>query len=274
MIPTIGVVAATLIAGCGTDGTSVDTDGPPDEGATTITATLTDRFRPRPGTTWQWQLTGEIDTSVDADVFDIDGFDTPTATVSDLHAMGSAVICYLSVGAFEDWRPDAGDFPPSVLGVSNGWEGESWLDIRRIDVLGPIMEARLDMCADKGFDGVEVDNIDGYANETGFPLTADDQLAYNRFLADAAHARGLSIGLKNDLDQIDELVDLYDFAINEECASYDECDLLNPFIASGKAVFHVEYALDTDEFCPTTAALGFSSMKKNLQLDAWREPCP
>ena len=68
--------------------------------------------------------------------------------------------------------------------------------------------------------------------------------------------------------------DLYDFAINEQCAQYDECDALTPFIDAGKAVFHVEYSLTTSKFCPTTTALGFSSMRKHLDLDAWKEDCP
>jgi len=233
-----------------------------------------DRWSPAPGVTWQWQLTGKIDTSVDAQMYDIDLFDTPKSTVATLQSQGRAVVCYLSAGSWEDWRPDAGDFPAAVLGNSNGWPGERWLDIRRIDLLGPIMEARFDLCEANGYDGIEVDNIDGYTNRTGFPLTASDQLAYNRFLANAAHDRGLSIGLKNDVDQVDQLVDLYDFAINEQCAQYNECDTLTPFIDAGKAVFHVEYSLTTSTFCPTTTELGFSSMRKHLDLDAWKEDCP
>ncbi len=228
---------------------------------------------PTPGVTWQWQLTGSIDTSVDAQMYDIDLFDASSTVVANLHSKGRAVVCYLSAGSYEDWRPDADDFPSSVLGRSNGWAGEKWLDISDIDALAPIMEARFDLCKAKGFDAIEVDNIDGYTNNTGFSLSAADQLAYNRFLADAAHARGLSIGLKNDLDQVAQLVNDFDFAINEQCAQYNECRLLTPFIDANKAVFHVEYSLDTDKFCDETTALGFSSMKKRLDLDAWRSYC-
>jgi hypothetical protein len=215
-----------------------------------------------------------IDTSVDAEMFDVDLFETPEEVVEELRLRGRVLICYLSAGAWEEFRPDADAFPDSVLGNSNGWPGERWLDVRRLDVLGPIMEARLDLCAAKGFDGVEVDNIDGYVNDTGFPLTADDQLAYNRFLADAAHARGLSIGLKNDVEQAASLEPHFDWAINEECALYQECGLLVPFIDAGKAVFHVEYDLDPSEFCALTSQIGFSSMVKRPDLDAWRRPCP
>ena len=136
------------------------------------------------------------------------------------------------------------------------------------------MEARLDLCRDKGFDGVEADNVDGYVNNTGFPLTAEDQLIFNTFLADAAHARGLSIGLKNDVEQAAVLEPLFDWAINEECVRFRECELLLPFIEAGKAVFHVEYGVEVSEFCPLTVGLGFSSMLKLPRLDEWREYCP
>ncbi len=231
-------------------------------------------WEPSAGLTWQWQLTGTIDTTVDAQVFNIDLFDTPTSVVTTLRQAGRNTICYMSAGSWEDWRPDAGDFPASVRGTSNGWPGEKWLDIRRIDVLGPIMEARLDLCAAKGFDGVEFDNIDGYTNSTGFPLTGADQRAYNRFLANAAHERGLAAGYKNNVDQAAGDEPYFEFAVNEECFQWDECDTLSVFIANDKPVFHVEYDIATTRFCPTTTALGFSSMRKRLNLDAWRDLCP
>ena len=81
----------------------------------------------------------------------------------------------------------------------DGWPGERWLDVRRLDVLGPIMEDRLGECRSKGFDSVEFDNIDGFENKTGFSLSGDDQLAYNRYLAQAARSGGLAAGFKNDL---------------------------------------------------------------------------
>ena len=36
----------------------------------------------------------------------------------------------------------------------------------------------MDSCRDKGFDGIEPDNIDGFMNDTGYDLTYKDQLAY------------------------------------------------------------------------------------------------
>ncbi|MEU6355928.1 endo alpha-1,4 polygalactosaminidase [Streptomyces sp. NPDC047072] len=250
-----------LVTGCGTEaGSSGDDTGDA-------------RWQPRPGVAWQWQLTGRIDTSVDVPVYDIDGFDQPGSVVDTLHKKDRKVICYLSTGAYEDWRPDADKFPKSVIGRSNGWEGESWLDIRRTDVLEPLMAARFDMCRKKGFDAVEPDNMDGYKNRTGFKLTAADQLRYNRLIAKLAHDRGMAVGLKNDLDQIPQLVKDFDFAVNEQCAQYDECGDNTPFIKADKAVFHVEYELPTKRFCAESRKLKLSSMLKKYELGVWREAC-
>ncbi|GAA3894783.1 endo alpha-1,4 polygalactosaminidase [Streptomyces gulbargensis] len=231
------------------------------------------RWQPRPGLSWQWQLDGRVDPSADVAVYDIDGFENSAADVARLHRAGRKVICYVNVGAWEDFRPDRDAFPRSVLGRPNGWDGERWLDIRRLAVLRPLMERRFDMCRDKGFDAVEPDLVEGYADDTGFPLTARDQLRYNRMIAAIAHERGLAVGLKNDLSQIPALVDDFDFAVNEECAEFGECALLEPFVAAGKAVFHVEYTQPAHRFCPETRALRLSSMLKRPELDAWRRPC-
>lgn len=230
-------------------------------------------WRPAPGTLWQWQLTGTVDTTFDVAMYDIDLFDGPESTIRGLRP-DRVVVCYFSAGSWEDWRPDAADFPESVKGNAlDGWPGEKWLDIRDLATLGPVMEARLDLAVAKGCVGVEPDNVDGYANTTGFPLTAADQLAYNRFLAAEAHERGLSVGLKNDLDQVVELLPDFDWALNEQCHQYSECHLLAPFVAAGKAVFGVEYELDPVDFCPAANAAGFSFQKKNWDLDAWRHDC-
>ncbi|KES08680.1 endo alpha-1,4 polygalactosaminidase [Streptomyces toyocaensis] len=231
------------------------------------------RWRPRPGLSWQWQLDGRADPSADVPVYDIDGFENTARDVARLHREGRKVICYVNVGAWEEFRPDRDAFPRSVLGRPNGWRGERWLDIRRVHVLRPIMERRFDMCRDKGFDAVEPDLVEGYGNDTGFPLTAGDQLRYNRMIADIAHDRGLSVGLKNDLPQIPQLVDHFDFAVNEECAQYGECAELSPFVEAGKAVFHVEYSEPTGAFCGLSRQLGLSSMRKKPELGVWRDPC-
>ena len=266
--PILVLALILLLAGCGGAPASAP-DSEPSGG----------RWQPRPGVAWQWQLSGRLDTSVDVPVYDIDGFDQPRATVTALHDKGRKVICYVSTGAWEDWRPDAKKFPSSVIGKGNGWKGERWLDVRKVDVLQPLMAARLDMCRQKGFDAVEPDNpdnpdnMDGYKNTTGFSLNAADQLRYNRLIARLAHDRGMSVGLKNDLDQIPQLVGDFDFAVNEQCAQYGECAAMKPFIAADKAVFHVEYEPPTSRFCAESHRLRFSSMLKKYEPGAWRQAC-
>jgi len=231
-------------------------------------------WQPAPDTSWQWQLSGTIDTSFNVAMYDIDLFEAPQGTIDSLHADGRVVICYFSAGSWEDWRPDAADFPAEVIGDPlEGWPGEKWLDIRRLDLLGTLMQARLDLAVQKGCDGVEPDNVDGYANQTGFQLSYADQITYNTWLAEQAHQRGLSIGLKNDLDQIGDLLPLFDWALNEECFTYNECELLLPFIESNKAVFGVEYELEAADFCPQANTMHFSFLKKNWELDAWQVDC-
>ncbi|MDP6715207.1 MAG: endo alpha-1,4 polygalactosaminidase [SAR202 cluster bacterium] len=232
-------------------------------------------WHPPVETTWQWQLIGQpMDTTFDVDMYDIDLFDNEAEVVAALQGQGRKVICYVNAGGWEDWRPDADLFPQNVIGKNlDDWDGERWLDIRRLDALGPILEARFDDCQQKGFDGIEPDNVDGFLNDTGFPLTYDDQLKFNIWLADQAHQRGLSIGLKNDMDQIADLLSHFDWALNEECFQFDECETLLPFIEAGKPVFNVEYALEISEFCDRARAMRFMSLKKNLDVDAAREAC-
>ncbi|TKA12806.1 endo alpha-1,4 polygalactosaminidase [Actinacidiphila oryziradicis] len=243
-------------------------------GTGTDAAPAARRWQPQPRTAWQWQLSGKVSLAADVPVYDIDGFDNTAATVAALHRRGRKAICYISVGAWEDFRSDAAAFPKKVLGRSNGWDGERWLDIRRTAILRPLMAKRFDICRTKGFDAVEPDNTDGYRNRTGFKLTAADQLTFNRMIAKLAHDRGMAVGLKNDLDQIPQLLGDFDFAVNEQCAEFDECARLKPFIAAGKAVFHVEYNLPPSRFCAQSGRLGLSSMEKRLELGAWRAPCP
>ena len=214
-------------------------------------------------------------------MYDIDLFDTPNATIASLQAAGRVVICYFSAGSREDWRPDAGQFASSDYGKPlDSWPGETWLDVRSANVR-TIMQARLDLAVSKGCDGVEPDNVDGYSNDTGFPLKKSDQLDYNRFLAAGAHARGLSVGLKNSVELVGDLEPDFDWALNEECLSYNECSEVAPFINAGKAVFHVEYVDNSSQgqgkassVCGDSTIGGFSTLIKTWDLDAWRIACP
>jgi len=206
-------------------------------------------------------------------MYDID-MDNSAKVVASLHKAGRIVICYLNAGTWEPFRDDASLFPKSVKGKPvSGFTNERWLDIRRGSILHPLMQERMDDCKSAGFDGIEFDNVDGYANDTGFHLTYRDQLTYNVWLANQAHTRGLSVALKNDLDQVKDLLPYFDWALDEQCFELQECNKLLPFINANKAVMEVEYNLAISQFCPKANKMNFNSMKKHVSLGSYRVAC-
>ena len=229
------------------------------------------------------------------DVYDIDGeFNTPE-TVAHLQARGKKVICYFDAGVYETYRLDAHKFralTPQIWGnADEGWDNSFWLDIRRVEELEPIMKARMQECKDKGFDAIEPDEIDGWENDTGFPLTYQDQLNYNKALARWAHEIGMSIGQKGDIIQTRDLVDDFDWTLNEECFQYNECT--NPYdpildrtfpglqlyVQRNKAVFVAEYkAFDATKWTgicnkSTTNRFNTTRFKLGLPNKGGRKPC-
>jgi hypothetical protein len=213
------------------------------------------RWQPAPGTSFEWILDGYAGTIPSATAIDTDLFETSATTVARLHAHGKKVICYINVGAWENWRPDKASFPPSVIGRAyDGWAGERWLDIRKLSVLAPILAKRMDRCKAKGFDAIEPDNLDGYQQNTGFPITRADQLRFINWLSDAAHRRGLSIGLKNVPEFVPLMVTRFDWALTEDCYDQGWCADMTPFIAARKAVFAVEYTDTGINFAAAEAA--------------------
>ncbi len=269
---TVGVGASSAASGTATSGNGGAAFASCRESASTTSG----RWHPGPTTgPWQWQLQGKIDTEDPACVYDIDAFETSKATVAKLHSQGVKVICYVDVGSWEEYRPDAGEFPKSSLGKRyEGWPEERWLDVAHFQKFAGIMEKRFQMCANKGFDAVEPDNIAGWENNTGFKITRADQLRYNRWVARQVHERGMSVALKNDPKQAGQLVGDFDFAIVEECFQYHECGYYKPFIKAGKAVLETEYQLAPAKFCAKAKKLDFSSIRKGLELFAnpWK-PC-
>lgn len=231
-------------------------------------------YKPPVSVSWQWQLNSEVNPEYPVELYNIDLFDSPASLINSLKAAGKKVICYFSAGSYENFREDIDKFDPAALGnILDGWPNEQWLDIRSLNV-AEIMTERLNLAMQKGCDGVEPDNLDAYSNDSGFDLTASDQMAFNKFLANEAHKRSLSVGLKNDLEQIPALVDFFDFSVNEQCHEFDECDTLEPFIQAGKPVLNVEYlqkfSSNLDErqaLCSTANNAQFSTLILPLELD-------
>jgi hypothetical protein len=206
-------------------------------------------------------------------------FDATSAQVAQLHAMGRKAVCYVDVGTWENWRPDAKEFPKSVLGKPDGgWPGERWLDIRQTAVLEPIMAARMQLCKKKGFDAVDPDNLDGYENNTGFKLTYAEQLTYDTWVAAEAHSVGLTAAQKGDNDMVGDLNKVFDYAVVEQCWTQGWCDQFQVYTARNALVVDVEYGLPertfTQKACPATAKFRENAILKHLSLNAWIVTCP
>lgn len=184
------------------------------------------------------------------DLYAADGTTPNRSGVELVRRSGGRAVCYVSAGSWEQWRPDAGSFPKEVRGkVLGGWPGERWLDIRALGTLRPLLVERAKKCRDAGFRAIDWDNVDGYTNNSGFALDGGDQIAFATMLADIAHDLDLAVGLKNNLEQVPELVSLFDFAVNEQCAQFNECQLLDPFVRNAKVVVQIEYSTPTRKFC-------------------------
>jgi hypothetical protein len=199
--------------------------------------------------------------------------------IKTLHGEGKKVICYVDTGAWEDYRPDASLFPRDLIGKPTGWSGERWLDIRRSawPALEPLIAARLDIAARSDCDGVEPDQNNPWGNDPGFPITVADQKAWYLRIAALAHARGLSVGQKNGIETTDaDTVAAFDWNLNEECNMYEECEVLQQYVAAGKAVFQVEYAdegMTTATFCRADNTANFDGLLKYRALDGRRQAC-
>jgi hypothetical protein len=242
---------------------------------TLVTTGATGVWRPAPGSSWQVQLSGMLDTSLDVAIYDVD-LDTPQATLDALHAAGRKVICYVSVGTDEPWRDDASSFPAAAVGQPlAGYPNERWLDTRDATVRS-IMAARFDTAAAKHCDGVDLSSVSPAGADTGFPLTTADAADYARFLAGQAHARGLGAGLGGGSDIAAEVQPDLDWAFAETCLAEGTCGAFSSFVASRKTVFAVVFgtAADVSTACPSARQAGLDTLIKNRSLDAFRVPCP
>jgi hypothetical protein len=242
---------------------------------TLVTTVTPGVWRPVPGASWQVQLSGALDTSLDVAIYDVD-LDTAIGTIDALRAAGRKVICYISVGTHEPWRDDASSIPAAAIGQPlAGYPDERWLDTRDATVRS-IMAARLDVAAAKGCDGVDLSSVSPAGADTGFPLTHMDAADYARFLAGEAHARGLGAGLGGGSDIAADVQPDLDWAFAETCLASGTCGAYSAFVAARKAVFSVVFgtAADVPTACPAAREAGLNALIKNRSLDAFRVPCP
>lgn len=244
-----------------------------DDGLTPITDGDWSRYTVN--TTWNWQLKDELDMSYEADVYVVDMFaQLQEKSIEPLHALGRDVICYFSAGTYEPWRPDAEMFAAFEIGNPHvGYPNEFWVNITNPDVV-KLMINRMDIAVTLGCDGVELDNVDSFVNDTGFNTTQQDALVYTRILANEAHKRGLAVALKNNVELVADVVDYFDLLINEECFEWNECEGYLPIINAGKPVFNAEYTqvhiddpVQRELLCIESRALQFQTLFLPLSLD-------
>ncbi|KAH8653220.1 glycoside hydrolase superfamily [Tricladium varicosporioides] len=229
-------------------------------------------YQAQVGVPWQVVLESDIGPlDLPVDVYDIDLFTTPQATIDTLHSYGKRVLCYFSAGTYEPNRPDSDEMHknPSDIGANmTGWPGEQWLNIRS-DRIVNVMKKRIDTALEKNCDGLDPDNVDGYDNDKGGgfkpALTMDDSIAYLQKLATYAHSKGMGIGLKNAGGLVPKTSTFLDWVVNEQCVQYGECGTFRPFIDAKKPVFHIEYknqSPDMKKNCNDPDAKGFSTVIK------------
>lgn len=273
------ICSIVSLVACSKENTSEAISIPKD--STSLPGGKTNWWKPAAGVSFDWELDDiTTNSTFTGTVVDVDAFTTDAATVAALHAKGHKVIAYLSVGTLEDDRTDAALLPKEVIGNKyKEWPKEKWLDIRQIDKLKPWLNSRFNNILQKGFDGIEPDNLDGYEAKTGFPLTESDARKYVDYLIEMAHVNGLAIGQKNVPDWSADYAAKLDFALTEDAFKQGWQEKLIPYIKLGKPVFTVEYTDVTSQktfettYCPQAAKLGFTAILKHRDLDAWVDKC-
>jgi hypothetical protein len=222
------------------------------------------------------------------DYLEIDGFDSSKELVTQIKANGTKAICYISVGTAEDFRPDFAELKkiPNTVGKAYpNFAGDYFINTNHWRDFFPVMEKRIMMCKDKGFDYVDFDVIDSYAvdpKESGFDLTEETQIAYIMALTDAAHAAGLKTVQKNTTELAVKLEPHFDALLLEQCMEYDFCDEAAPYVRAEKPVFNIEYPDSTKEdiyaqavICRKSEQAGIRTIFSNLALDRLAfQTCP
>ncbi|MGQ4511300.1 endo alpha-1,4 polygalactosaminidase [Streptomyces sp. DW26H14] len=188
---------------------------------------------------FDYQIGGAYTPPAGVDVVSRDHTDSPAA--------GKYNICYVNAfqaqpGSEDDWGSNL------LLHDANGdvvyddnW-GEALLDVStaaKQKAVAAKVDAWIDDCASKGFNAVEPDNFDSYTR-SGKLLTKAEAQAYIKLLSAHAHEKGLAIAQKNTSQlSANRVANGLDFAIAEECGTYDECGDYTDYF--GDHVIVIEY---------------------------------
>jgi hypothetical protein len=228
-------------------------------------------------------------------VFDIDGIINPASTVTALHELNDKAICYIEVGAAGNYYSAAmEDLPVTYyrqlsqagdLGSAEPGYPESYLNINAPSTVRIIEAMIKQQCAAKRFDAVEPDIDDSYTDSTGFSITEQENLRYDRTLGAYAHSLGLAWGQKNgdnDPEFSQALEPTTDFLLDEECNYFQTCGIVTPpYVRAGKLVLNAEYTsdwgssvtADLGKFCPADVAGRIDGILFKTALAGPRNPC-
>jgi len=228
-------------------------------------------------------LIGESSPSVSGEKSQIVDIDlvSKAAYIEKYHSAGKKVVCYLSGGTAEDWRPDYSEYK-KLKGLvhqkySDRYNNEYWVDYRSSEIRH-LIEKRIQRAKNQNCDGIDVDNVDAYqirgikdkegAKKNGWssPVTKEENIEFLKWLGSTAHKYGLAIGLKNCHDIIDRVSDYFDFAINENCGTAGDCHYYKNFLKSGKPVFAITYngmtSSHIEKMCKNTNGLPITMIVK------------
>lgn len=243
-----------------------------------VSAPLPSRWNPAPDAKFDLQFTTPMQLQRQVDFLVLDLADALPNEIQTVNDNGAAAVCYFNGGSVNTQDDDFELVEPLVIGRSlNTDPQERWLDIRQIDEIADLIRNRLDLCVDKGFQAALVGNLENFLFRSGFPIGQRQQLAFNQFIADEAHARGLGIGLWNSRSQITPLSNNYDFVLVSDCFSEGWCNETQPFVDMGKPAFIVEFAeaeRNDVEFCRASQTFGAMGIIKRRILDGWLRLCP
>jgi hypothetical protein len=224
-------------------------------------------------TSFQEQLTGPVDTSVNASVYVIQGSQGTQPVVQSLHALQRKVVCFIVVGAVQDGSSLASQLPARVIGEpvrsAPGWH--------YVDVRDPAVEEgvgrQLDQCQANGFDGVQGSVTDEYQHDTGFSISIADETNFLQWFAHGVHYRDMAATLEDTQVLAPSLADRFDMALVNHCVGSNTCGQYTSFVKVSKPVVDIEFGGDWTNYCGQASALGITVINKHPSLNAWQKTC-
>jgi hypothetical protein len=231
------------------------------------------RARLRQLTSFQIQLSGQVDLGVEAELFVVDANSPDTATFDGLDDAGAYVACYFSAGSLEPWRPDFDAFPAAVVGDPlPDYPNENWLDVRSETVV-TLMTERIQSAGERGCAGVYPAIPRPAMSDEGFALVDDDFTTYAERLAAAAHELGLGAVHAAGPGFAPEAT-FFDATLVFGCGVAGLCDSWGPHAQAGYGIFLVEFGDEVAPEASCVSGIDWPQIVKNQGLDSFRYVCP